>query len=87
MERSEDMSKTLKIPCGCTCPNCGESNGFYITKKGRKKGILFGEYFYEGFFDPHYGNTYTCYSCNTEWEERTSGTNLSVRLFPFLKNR
>lgn len=26
------MSKTLKIPCGCTCPNCGESNGFYITE-------------------------------------------------------
>ena len=45
------MSKKNKLPIKIespyTCPNCGEKNYFYISKKGKKKGILVGEYFHE----------------------------------------
>ena len=77
----------LKIPSSVICPNCGEKYSFYISKKGKKKGILPGEYVYEGFFDPHYGDLYDCYSCGHHWEIRKSEKSLSVKLFPFLENK
>lgn len=39
---------TLKIESPYICPNCGEKHYVYISKKGKHKGIEFGEYYYEG---------------------------------------
>lgn len=86
MSKKKD-NLVIKIPASVICPNCGEKYSYYISKKGKKKGILSGEYIYEGFFDPHYGNSYDCYSCGHHWEVRTDEKSLSVKLFPFLENK
>ena len=57
------------------------------SKKGKKKGILPGEYVFEGFFDPHYGYSYDCYTCGHHWEVRRSKNNLLVKMFPYLENK
>lgn len=81
------MSKKNKLPIKIespyTCPNCGEKNYFYISKKGKKKGILVGEYFHESFFDPHHGNCYDCYTCDHHWNVRDEES--KHRLLKFLK--
>ena len=82
------MSKNiLKIPSSVTCPNCGEKYSFYISKKGKKKGILPGEYVFEGFFDPHYGYSYDCYTCGHYWKVRRSKKSLLVKMFSYLENK
>lgn len=35
---------TLKIKSPYICPNCGEKHYAYVSKKGKQKGIEFGEY-------------------------------------------
>lgn len=80
-------NKILKIRADVTCPICREKYSFYLSKKGKKKGILVGEYFYEGFIDSHYGYTYNCYSCGYHWEERKSKKSSLVKIFPFLENK
>lgn len=79
-------NSVIKIPANVICPKCGEKYSYYISKKGNQKGILSGKYFYEGFFDSHYGNSYDCYTCGYHWKERVSEESLSVKLFPFLEN-
>lgn len=81
----DKKKKTLKIPSSVICPNCGEKYYYYISKKGKEKGILSGEYEYEGFFDHHYGYSYECYTCGNYWEVRKDKKSLSVKLFPFLE--
>ena len=80
-------SLTIKIPSSVICPNCGEKYSFYISKKGKRKGILQGEYVHEGLFDPHYGDLYDCCSCGHHWTVRKSEKSLSVKLFSFLENK
>lgn len=82
-----EKSKPIKIPSTVICPKCGEKYLFYISKNGKRKGILFGEYFHEGFFDSHYGECYDCYTCGHHWDTRTSEIPLSIRIFPFLQNK
>lgn len=82
------MSKNLfKFPSTVVCPKCGEKYSFYITKKRKRKGILAGEYFFEGFFDPHYGEHYDCYTCGHHWDIRKSERSLLIKVFPFLENK
>lgn len=64
--------KPIKILSSEICPKCGEKYSFYISKKGKRKGILVGEYIYEGFIDPHYGDCYDCYTCGNHWNIRKS---------------
>lgn len=85
---SEKKDKlVIKIPASVICPKCGEKYSYYISKKGKKKGILSGEYVFEGFFDPHYGYSYDCYTCGYHWEVRKDKKSLFVKLFPFLENK
>lgn len=52
------------------CPNCGESKPFYITKKGKSKGVmknLFTTEHHE-LFRYYRTNSYKCYTCGCEWE-------------------
>ena len=81
------MKSIFKIPSTVICPNCGEKYFYYISSRGRQKGILSGEYFHESLIDPHYGNSYDCYSCNYHWKIRISKKSLLVRIFPFLENK
>lgn len=39
---------TLKMESPYVCPKCGENHYAYISKKGKHKGIEFGEFYYEG---------------------------------------
>ena len=52
------------------CPNCGERHYVYISKKGKTKGIEFGEFYYEGglFRKDYYGSLYHCHTCGHRWE-------------------
>lgn len=61
---------TLKIKSPYICPNCGENHYAYISKKGKHKGIEFGEFYYEGGLlrKDYYGNWYHCHSCGYKWE-------------------
>ena len=77
----------IKIPSSTVCPNCGEHYSYYVSKEGKQKGILVGEYVYESFFDPHHGHHYDCYTCGHKWSVRESEESLSVKLFPFLRNK
>lgn len=87
MSKKNKSNLVFKIPSSVICPNCGEKYLFYISKKNKKKGILFGEYFHEGFFDSHYGDVYDCYTCGHHWTVRHSEKSLSVKLFPFLEDK
>lgn len=82
------MNKNLfKFPSPVICPKCGEKYLFYISKNGKRKGILSGEYIFEGFFDFHYGNHYDCYTCGHHWDNRASKKDLLVKILPFLENK
>ncbi len=61
---------TLKIKSPYISPNCGENHYAYISKKGKQKGIEFGEYYYEGglFREDYYASWYYCHSCGYKWE-------------------
>lgn len=60
---------TLKLQSPYVCPNCGEDHYAYISKKGKQKGIDFGEYYYEGGLlrKDLFGNWYNCLTCGYEW--------------------
>lgn len=75
----------VKMLSNIVCPNCGERY-LYHFDRGVAKGILTGEYVYEGFFDYHFGESYDCYTCGHSWEIRNSKKGFLVRLFPFLEN-
>lgn len=53
----------FKIPSNLICPKCGDKYSFYISKKGNKKRILPGEYFYEGFLIHIMAIHMTGYTC------------------------
>lgn len=62
--------KSLKIKSHIVCPKCGENHYFYISKKNKKKGIIFTEGFHEGFVKSYSYNFYDCCTCGNHWEER-----------------
>lgn len=68
----------IKIPSSVICPNCGEKYSFYISKKGKKKGILPGEYLHESFFNSYYGDLYDCYTCGYHWKSKGEYMNIEV---------
>lgn len=86
IKTNNKVNNLLKVPSSVTCPKCGEKYLYYISNEG-KKGILLGEYIYEGFFNTHYGKSYDCFTCNYHWEERIDKKSLLIRLFPFLENK
>lgn len=86
-ELHDENNLEIKIPLKITCPNCGEHHYFYDSNDGKTKGILMTEYVFDGFFDNHYGHSYKCYSCGHKWDVRESEESLSVKLFPFLRNK
>lgn len=84
---SKKLKREIKISSNEICPKCGENYYFYIDKSNRKKGLLFGEYVFEGLFDTHYGKHIDCYSCGNHWKVRKDKKSLLIKLLPFLENK
>lgn len=80
-------NKEIKVLADVNCPECNEKYSFYMSNEHKKKGILAKEYFYEGFFDSHYGNRYDCYTCGHHWIVRESKKSFFIKIFPFLENK
>lgn len=68
---TKEELKCIQANKGCNiCPNCGESKPFYITKKGKSKGVLKHLFVTEHhkLFRYYRTDSYECCTCGCKWE-------------------
>lgn len=67
---TKEELKRIQANKNCNiCPNCGESKPFYITKKGKSKGVLnLSVTEHHKLFGYYCTDSYVCCTCGCKWE-------------------